>query len=132
MRKKLIKSEILACVVVTMLLVVGSLLLFAGCGGVSPDGTWKVDRVVVDGTTITSTTEDKEGQEDVFSNEIKLNADKTGTIKLGTASAVSATWRQEGNSIIITYGGKENTYTLSGSEMTRTDGTTKIFYKKSA
>lgn len=132
MQRKLKKSEILTCIVVTLLLAVGSLLLFAACGGVSPDGTWKVDRVVVDGTTITLTATDKKGQDDIFGNEIKLNTNKTGAVKIGTASAVSATWRQEGNAIVITYGGSENTYTLSGSELTRTDGTTKIFYKKTA
>lgn len=132
MQKKLNKKEILTCTVVVALMLVASVVLFAACGGSSPVGTWTVDRIVVDGVTIRSTDIDKQGQDSLFNNQITLNDGKTGSVKLGDNSPVEATWAQENTTITIRYGSSEYTYTLSGGELMRTEGTTKIFYKKSA
>lgn len=132
MQKFLNKSVNLTRFVVAMMLVACSVVIFSACaGGTSPDGTWKVDRIVVDNVTIKSTDTDKKGQDNVFKNVIILNADKTGKVTMGTNAEVSATWKQENSAITITYGGSDENYILSGTELTKTDGTTKIFYKKS-
>lgn len=117
--------------VMMMILVSGVLLLSACSGGTSADGTWKVDRIVVDNVTIKSTDTDKKGQDSAFKNVIILNKDKTGKVTMGSEAEVSATWKQENSAITITYDNKDYAYILSGTELTKTDGTTKIFYKKS-
>jgi len=131
MQKILNKSGIWARLVIAMMIVCCVGLLTACAGGTSPDGTWKVDRIVVDNVTIKSTDTDKKGQDNAFKNVIILNADKTGKVTMGTNAEVSATWKQENSAITITYGGSDYNYILSGTELTKTDGTTKIFYKKS-
>ncbi len=132
MQKKLSKSGIITSLIIMMLLVACSVVLFAGCGGTNPVGTWKVDRIVVDNVTIKASDTDKKGQESVFNNVIILNNDKTGKVTMGENAEVAATWKQENTAITINYGNNDYNYILSGTELTKTDGTTKIFYKKSA
>ncbi len=132
MQKNLIKNTAFARILAVLLVVASVLVVFSACGGgTSPDGTWKVDKIVVDNVTIKASDTDKKGYDDVFKNVIILNKDKTGKVTMGTSAEVSATWKQENSAITITYGGKDYGYILSGTELTKTDGTTKIFYKKS-
>ena len=132
MQKKLSKSGIITSLIVMTILVVCSVVLFAGCGGSNPVGTWKVDRIVVDNVTIKSSDTDKKGQDNVFKNVIVLNNDKSGKVTMGENAEVTATWKQENTAITISYGNNDYNYILSGAELTKTDGATKIFYKKSA
>ncbi len=105
-------------------------VMLAGCGGTNIAGTWVVDRIVDNNTTIKPDSIDKAGHENDFLNEIKLNEDKTGTIKLGEATAQNCTWVQDGNKITLTYN-TNNTLilTVANSEITTEEGDEKIFYK---
>lgn len=132
MQKNLIKNGNFARILAIFVIVASALFVLSACGGgTSPDGTWKVDRIVMDNVTIKASDTDKKGQDDAFKNVIILNKDKTGKVTMGTSAEVSTTWKQENSTITITYGDKDYAYMLSGSELTKTDGTTKIFYKKS-
>ena len=44
-------TNLIVAVSAVALITMMSLILFAGCGGTNPVGTWTLDRVVVDGTT---------------------------------------------------------------------------------
>jgi len=117
----------IAVVLVLMYLCAG---LLVGCGGNSPVGTWRVDRVVVDNVSISARDSDKKGQDATFDNEITLNKDHTGTVSIGETKSVSASWEQEGNTLKLKYADHEYAYILSGAELTRKEDKIKIFYKK--
>ena len=110
-----------------------SLILFAGCGGTSPVGTWTLDRLVVDGVTYTADSQDKGDYASAFENEIILNEDNTGSIKLDADAETDATWTQTDSAITITSDEQDLTFTLNGTELIyRPTDTISYFYKKSS
>ena len=122
----------LKSVLVVTFIVVMSLCFFAACGGTNVVGTWKLDRVVNDGTTINSTDTDKGEYAEDFNNVLVLNEDKTGSIKIKADSASEGTWTQTNNTITITVDENDTTFTLSGNELIYDNEGVRYFYKKSA
>ena len=133
MEKSILQRMRLACAVVSVsVLVLLCAMILVGCGGTAIDGTWVVDRVVLDNEVVRATDTDKKGNDTYFLNQIVLQSDNTGTIKLGEAEAVPITWTLENKAVTLIYGGNSKVYALSGSELTYQEDTLKIFYKKSA
>ena len=117
--------------VLLVLVAVFSMFIFSACGGTTIEGTWKLDRVVSDGTTIKSTDTDKGEFGDDFNNVLTFNKDNTASIKIKSETAQNGTWKQTNSQITVTVSDKDTTYTLSGNELTSENGTVKYFYKKS-
>lgn len=133
MEKSILQRMRLACAVVSVsVLVLLCTMILVGCGGTAIDGTWVVDRIVLDNEVVRATDTDKKGNDTYFLNQIVLQSDNTGTIKLGEAEAVPITWTLENKAVTLIYGGNSKVYALSGSELTYQEDTLKIFYKKSA
>ena len=125
-------TNLIVAVSAVALITMMSLILFAGCGGTNPVGTWTLDRVVVDGTTYRADDENKGDYASAFENEIVLNEDETGTVKLDADDATEATWAQTDNVITITADEQELQFTLNGTELIydTDDGNTRYFYVK--
>lgn len=130
--KSLVKLKSVLIWSLVALVVALSATFLAACGGTSADGTWRVDRIVVDNNVIKSTDTDKKGHESDFLNEIMLKTDKTGSIKLGDTEPVTLEWAQQNEAITLTYNESDEVYTLSGTELIYKKGTLQIYYKKSA
>ncbi|MBO5103089.1 MAG: hypothetical protein J6C13_03265 [Clostridia bacterium] len=129
MQKVLSKSAIFKIMVISALTAI-VLVMFAGCGGTNPIGSWTLDRLVVDGQTIKASDASFGAYEEQFENIIILNEDNTASVKLGSNSAVSGTWAQIEKVITISLGGQQAVYTLAGSELIYQEASTKYFYKK--
>ena len=107
-----------------------SVILLAGCGGVSLEGTWTLDRVVAGNNTVKSSDQDKGDYASEFNNSITIKKDNTASVKLGSATASDATWTKNGDTVTITVGDKKENYTLTGTELIYEKDNTKYFYKK--
>ena len=107
-----------------------SVLILAGCGETSLNGTWTLSKVTNGETVINAGDEDLGEYETAFNNKIVFNDDGTGSITINDAEPVDMTWKRTDNSIAITANETDTVYTLSGSELTLTDGDTKYFYTK--
>ena len=130
---RILKSKAYILTILSLIIALTTALLLAGCGGTNLEGTWTVDRIVVDGTTVRPTDSDKKGHESDFNNQIILENDNTGSIKLGDATAQSATWQLDNKTLTITYGDEQTlVLTVNGSEISSENEGVKIFYKKSA
>ncbi len=125
--KNLSKLKLLAGATILGLI---SILFLAGCGGTELRGTWTLDRIVTDSSTITADTEDKGEYGDDFNNILTFAEDGSGTVKIRSETATTSEWVQDGNKVTITVGSDDSTYTLDGEELIFEQDNVKYFYKK--
>ena len=133
MELKSMKKVNILVVMVTFVMAGVCALMLAGCGGTNPIGTWGLDRIVTDSVVVRASDTDKGAYASEFENEIVLNEDGTGTVKINAGQAVNATWTQTDKSITISVGDNlQSVYVLSGAELIYENGDIKYIYKKSA
>lgn len=103
--------------------------LFAGCGKVA--GTYKFESMTFAGQTVKVGDEVAglgEMTEDYF--VVELKEDGTATVNEMGADAMEGTWKEDGDNVIITMRGVDQTFKKDGKKLVVTIGATEIVLKK--